>query len=265
MKKRVFRLTETQFKKIVRNVLNESYLGLITKGDVICDIVCKRKIAAKGSTGDIVQMIQHLLANNGFNQKYSGGGMTGDWCYSDWRKCDGLFKKHTEDAVKEFQDDYKLSVDGIVGPKTLEAMCNNLKFTKELPKDKFCPKCDCKEREDWSDDDRWQERDDDRWQERDEYDPIKIIDNIDCKILKDCVKKHIIIPAPNYKDFEGCIGWGKNDKLKDKYNCEECRKYFKPGYINLMTPIDPTEEEMRIFKLGRWCVGHCDGLYKAAV
>lgn len=255
MKKKVFRLTESQFDKIVKNIISESYLGLITKGDVICDIVCKRKIAAKGSTGDVVQMIQHLLANNGFNQKYSGGGMTGDWCYSDWRKCDGLFKNRTEDAVKEFQSTYGLSVDGVVGPKTLESMCKNLKFTKELPKDMFCPKCECKEELKW---------DDDRWQERDEYDPIKIIDNTDCKLIKDCVIKYIMTPAPNYKKFEGCIGLGQGSKVTGDFSCEECLKKFKPGYINLMTPIDPTEEEMRMFKLGKWCVDNCDG-YKAAV
>jgi hypothetical protein len=261
MKKKVYRLTETQFKKIVKNVLNESYLGLITRGDIICDIICRRKIAAKGSSGDVIKMIQHILAVHGYNSKYGGGGMT-DFCATDWRRCDGIFKGHTEDAVKEFQrslqSKYGLVVDGIVGYNTWKAMCTTLAYSKSLPKNEFCPSCDCKE------DDRWQERDDDRWQERDEYDPIKIIDGIDCKILKDCVKKHIIIPAPDYKGFEGCIGWVKDDKISNDFSCEGCRKYFKPGYINLMPMRDPTKEQMRMFEFGKWCVDNCDG-YKAAV
>jgi hypothetical protein len=205
-----------------------------------------------------------LLDSNGYNTKREGGGMKLG-CSKEYPVCDGLFRSETKRAVEEFQSSIPgLKVDGVVGYKTWQAMCSNLKFTISLPKKNFCKECNCKEEQRW-DDDRWQERDDDRWQERDEYDPIKIIDTIDCKLIKDCVVKHIMVPAPNYKEFERCIGWGNGNKKTDKYNCEECRKQFKPGYINLMPMIDPTEEQMRIHNLGRWCVEHCDGIYKAAV
>ena len=53
MKKRVIKLTENQLNNIVKSVLNEGYVNLVGPSDDICEIVCKRKVAAKGSTGDI--------------------------------------------------------------------------------------------------------------------------------------------------------------------------------------------------------------------
>jgi hypothetical protein len=264
MKKRVIKLTENQLNKIVKTVINESYRNLVGPSDDICEIICKRKVAAKGSTGDIVKMIQHLLSVHGYNSKYSGGGMTGDWCYSDWRRCDGIFKGHTEDAVKEFQNSlsskYGLVVDGIVGYNTWKAMCTTLKYTKSLSKDKFCPECKCEQK--WQDDGR---QDDTDWQDGgdDFIDPIKIIDRIDCKLLKDCVKKHIIgVTAPDYTGFDLCFRGNKKGSDKD-LSCSLCKKTFPTGYINKMPSIGDkyldkiTDQETKA--LGDWCLKNCDG------
>ena len=56
----------------------------------------------KGSTGDAVKLAQQLLSAYG----YPVGPI------------DGAFGVNTENAVKQFQTDYGLTVDGIVGPKT---------------------------------------------------------------------------------------------------------------------------------------------------
>ncbi|MFB0919869.1 MAG: spore cortex-lytic enzyme [Oscillospiraceae bacterium] len=60
----------------------------------------------KGSTGSVVTQIQKVLKNQGF---YGG-------------KVDGVFGKGTETALKGFQKEYGLPVDGKAGPKTLQAM-----------------------------------------------------------------------------------------------------------------------------------------------
>ncbi len=60
----------------------------------------------KGSKGDAVRMLQQILTDFG----YSPGAVDGD------------FGTKTEKAVKEFQTDFSLVVDGIVGPKTWAAL-----------------------------------------------------------------------------------------------------------------------------------------------
>lgn len=60
----------------------------------------------KGSTGPAVTMLQHLLADYGY-----GPGAS-----------DGDFGPNTESAVKAFQTDWGLQVDGIAGPKTWAAL-----------------------------------------------------------------------------------------------------------------------------------------------
>lgn len=60
----------------------------------------------KGSTGSVVTQIQTVLKNQGF---YGG-------------KVDGVFGSGTETALKGFQKEYGLTVDGKAGPKTLQAM-----------------------------------------------------------------------------------------------------------------------------------------------
>jgi peptidoglycan hydrolase-like protein with peptidoglycan-binding domain len=56
----------------------------------------------RGASGDAVRLLQRLLTNFG----YDPGAVDGD------------FGANTERAVKQFQDDFLLSADGIVGPET---------------------------------------------------------------------------------------------------------------------------------------------------
>jgi len=130
--KKIIKLTETQLNKIVKRVLSEAYEGgLIQQGDAPCEIWCKVKLAKTGSNGDVVKMIQHLLAANGFNEEYVGGGMNSG-CDGKWQHCDGKYRKHTKDAVLEFQKTHgNLKNDGIVGYDTLTVMCENLKPSKD--------------------------------------------------------------------------------------------------------------------------------------
>lgn len=56
----------------------------------------------KGSKGDVVKMLQRLLKSYG----YDPGAV------------DGEFGDNTDSAVRQFQTDFGLPSDGIVGPKT---------------------------------------------------------------------------------------------------------------------------------------------------
>lgn len=59
-------------------------------------------LVKKGATGDAVKMLQQLLK---------------DWGYNPG-PIDGIFGTKTQKAVKEFQNDLNLEVDGIAGPIT---------------------------------------------------------------------------------------------------------------------------------------------------
>lgn len=60
----------------------------------------------KGSRGNDVVQLQQLLTSRGYSTK----------------GIDGIFGNHTDQAVRKFQKDKKLSVDGIVGPATRKAL-----------------------------------------------------------------------------------------------------------------------------------------------
>jgi len=242
MKKRIFRLTESQIDRLSKRFLNESY-GLITYQDTICEIVCKEKVAKYGSKGDVVKMIQHLMNVNQFNAKYSGGGMNGDFCYKDYRECDGLFQIQTKTAVEQFQKTVpSLRVDGVVGYETWKAMCDELDFTESVPKDKFCKDCPCDDNE------------------QNDFNPIKgdIRDDMDwdCESLKDCIRKHIYSsPLPDWVGFLECINSGSKEK-KDR-NCGLCKEKFPYGHINKMPKIGGKPNPNA--SLGEWCLSNCDG------
>ena len=135
----IINLTESDLKKLGKALLSEqSYAGgLIQGGDSLCEILCGRKLAkigAKDAQG--VGIIQNAF-NSGkstldptgtkYNESKGGGGMSAK-CGTSEDACDDWFDKHTRDATIEFQNHWnetktpKLTVDGIVGAKTLQAM-----------------------------------------------------------------------------------------------------------------------------------------------
>lgn len=258
MKKRIFRLTESQIDRLSKRLLNES--GIIKNQDTICDIICQEKIAMYGSNGDVVKMIQHLLYVNQFNTKYAGGGMKGDACYRNYKDCDGLYKEETKKAVEEFQKSTNyLKVDGKFGYSTWKQMCTYLNFTNSVTTNMFCDisqNCNCND---------FQNDIQDDFNDVDVFNPIKDIDNIDCEKLKKCVKNHILIPAPDYIGFEKCIGGKKVVNEKD-WNCKLCKETFPTGYINKMPIIDigSGSYDNYLSYLGGYCLKNCDG-FKAAV
>lgn len=271
MGKKIIKLNERQLNKIVKRVLNESYTGIIKRGDDICEIICKRKLAQYGSTGNVVKMIQHLLDANGFNTEYEGGGMEAG-CSKEYPVCDGLFKRHTRDAVKEFQRRYKLTVDGIVGYNTWKAMCDNLEFTLSLPKEDFCKECQCNKQRDGSG------REIPTPNPIDDRGPIgrDPIDRVDCKKLKACLRKFINSEkAGTRPDIEGyleCIGdlleevSPIKDIPKPKEDtdiCRECKKVFPNKIVNLMPMMVRNEKEkrehMEYVEFANRCLTECDG------
>jgi len=212
-----FNLTESDIKKLNVFLLTEQRAGIIQQGDTdFCLIVCDVKHAKYGSNGEMVKKIQHLLAANGFNEKYVGGGMESG-CDAEWPVCDGKFRQHTKNAVIEFQKKYKLKPDGIVGPLTLKKMCEVLKSTNSLMKKPLCPDCQC-------DDQRPGDPDDQR-----PGDPVKelpgkgydkIIRDLDCDIIKACIYKFLSISNrimendDRWGEFIDCTGYTKS-KIKD--------------------------------------------------
>ena len=101
------RLNESQLSQIISQIITEqSYSGgIIQKGDIPCDIWCERKYAKRGSRGDVVKMIQHLLARGcgdygPYNVENIGGGMN-EGCAENWTNCDGKFGKETKKAVEK--------------------------------------------------------------------------------------------------------------------------------------------------------------------
>ena len=204
---RLGKLKRQLIEEANKKLLGESYSGIIKKGDDSCEIRCKRKLAKNGSNGDVVKYIQHLLAANGFNPKYKGGGM-GLECSDSYEGCDGKYREHTKDAVIEFQRKYKSSVDGVVGYNTLMKMCEvfkplsgtqieTVKSYGLLCKDCFCNKQD----QPIGGEDR---------DEKDIPSPTddSIVDEleiIDCEDLKYCVGKHLYQTSPDILAFYRCV------------------------------------------------------------
>jgi len=139
MKKKI-KLTESDLENIIKRVLNEQ-----SSQSPLCPIQCKTKVLGKGNAGEDVKLIQNALAKCGFNKENFGGGMKVG-CDKDHTKCDGKFNTETAKAVREFQKDTKITMDGLVGPKTLAHLMGLHDSTIGSPCLKPI-KCDCKKKE----------------------------------------------------------------------------------------------------------------------
>ena len=134
MKKKI-KLTESDLENIIKRVLNEQ-----SSQSPLCPVQCKTKVLGKGNAGEDVKLIQNALAKCGFNKENFGGGMKVG-CDKDHTKCDGKFNTETAKAVREFQKSVGITMDGLVGPKTLSEL------TKGQDPCLSPIKCSCKKKE----------------------------------------------------------------------------------------------------------------------
>ena len=149
--KKVIKITESVLENIIHRVLNEQ-----SSQSPLCPVQCKTKVLGKGNAGEDVKLIQNALAKCGFNKEKFGGGMKVG-CDKDHTKCDGKFNTETAKAVREFQKLLGLTMDGLVGPKTLSNLMDgqNIKdifLSGEVNKNQepcLAPiKCNCKKKTD---------------------------------------------------------------------------------------------------------------------
>ena len=227
------KLTESQLTEIISQVLTEAYGGgIIQEGDIPCYIWCKRKYAKRGSRGDVVKMIQHLLARGcgdfgPYNPDKSGGGMN-EGCAENWTNCDGKFEKETKKAVEDYQRDANmyskkgLQVDGQVGYNTLSALCELCYKPTVFPDDfTLCDKqCKCETIKDEQGDNGIQDVID-RIDEITEGDPdINDWWDLDgqeenCERIKACLYYTVnVSPAPQWINFIKCMmgDWGYSQR-----------------------------------------------------
>ena len=122
---------EINRNKTLMGIITEQYSGIIKRGDVSCDIWCKRKSAQEGSRGKVVKMIQQILSTDGglgdYFYGYDNVGIN-DGCAYDWENCDGKYGPETKKTIEKFQKEYGqgLDVDGKVGYDTLTALCDSI-------------------------------------------------------------------------------------------------------------------------------------------
>ena len=238
----------------VKNVpLNESYLPNIKQGDELCDIICERKQAKYGANGDVVKEIQHALAKCGYNAKYEGGGIN-EGCKADKSKCDGLFRKETQKAVREFQSKLSIGADGAVGKKTLEAL--KAEGCIELPQ------CNCEKKQEKLKDetnlDKTLKDDNKKFLER-----TIGIPNVDCDKIVYCIRTLMnpgTIPAKEISvdALKNCLkGELPNKPKTDKsfeYNCSMCPK----PPINCMPMMNQKLDPFCNSTLQTFCMTNCD-------
>jgi peptidoglycan hydrolase-like protein with peptidoglycan-binding domain len=72
-------------------------------------------------TGEKVTELQTLLTTLGYGQLLGPSGI------------DGIFGPFTENAVKQYQEDHQLLVDGKVGPETWTSICSSINSQQQIP------------------------------------------------------------------------------------------------------------------------------------
>jgi len=224
MKKNI-KLTESDLENIIKRVLSEQTTS--ERESLLCPIQCKKKVLGKGNTGEDVKLIQNALAKCGFNKEKFGGGMKVG-CDKDYTKCDGKFNTETAKAVREFQKSVGITMDGLVGPKTLSEL------TKGQDPCLSPVKCSCKKKE------PIKNVPGDKDKRKDLTPSVDIDVTVGCKKSISCFEKHKDNACGLAKCLGICIpdGMCKGqmlDKPKDKpindIDCKECPKYINemPG------------------------------------
>jgi len=81
------------------------------------------KVIGLNAKGPLVKEVQSILIEYGYSGTTSGS-ITTDvaGCGADVEKCDGIYGPTTKEMVKQYQKDNGLSVDGIFGQQTYDAM-----------------------------------------------------------------------------------------------------------------------------------------------
>jgi hypothetical protein len=81
------------------------------------------KVIGLNAKGPLVKQVQNKLIEIGYSGTTSGS-ITTDVaaCLDNIGKCDGIYGPTTKEMVKQYQKDNGLSVDGIVGQQTYDAM-----------------------------------------------------------------------------------------------------------------------------------------------
>ena len=81
------------------------------------------KVIGLNAKSPLVKKVQNKLINIGYSETTVGSITTDvEGCKADVEKCDGIYGKNTKEMVKQYQKDNNLSVDGIVGQQTYDAM-----------------------------------------------------------------------------------------------------------------------------------------------
>ena len=167
------------------------------------------------------------MAKCGFNKEKFGGGMKVG-CDKDYTKCDGKFNTETAKAVREFQKTVGITMDGLVGPKTLSEL------TKGQDPCLSPVKCSCKKKE------PIKNVPGDKDKRKDLTPSVDIEVTVGCKKSMSCFEKHKKDACGLANCLGICIpdGMCKGqmlDKPKDKpvndVDCKECPKYINemPG------------------------------------
>ena len=102
VKRKSYKLTSTYIDGYGRPAYDDTNY----EKEKVCSVDVR--VLRNGFEGEDVKALQMLLIGYGYEMKNNGKSYGAD----------GAFGKATESAVKDFQEDYRLSVDGIVGEKT---------------------------------------------------------------------------------------------------------------------------------------------------
>jgi hypothetical protein len=104
--------------------ISKNASGYVQPTDTNWSVVTKdNKVIGLNAKGPLVKQVQQELIVNGYTGE-TGSPVTPDidGCKYHFEKCDGIYGKSTKEMVRQFQKDNGLSVDGIVGKQTYNAM-----------------------------------------------------------------------------------------------------------------------------------------------